>query len=138
VGEAVSFAADHPVYCARRKDLNCQASHPGSRWDAMKADREGWFHSKAEEAAYCPDHVPDWVSAWREKQKARQHEVKGTFVKLPAVLKCGGCALEQTEESEDPELLKALRSVAFEHGKQTGHTVTVVTTQELTVAPVDG
>jgi hypothetical protein len=113
------------------------ASHPGSRWDAMAADRKGWFHSKAEECAWCPDHVPDWVPAWREKQAVRRHKVKGSFTRLPAELKCAGCKLVVSEECEDPDKLRALRDVAFEHGRATGHTVTVTTTQELTVEAVD-
>jgi hypothetical protein len=131
----VSYASDHPVYCARKGDLGCTATHPGSRFDAIKADEAGWFHSKAE-GAFCPGHVPGWVPAWRERQAARQHEVKGSFTRLPAVLKCSGCRLQVTEESEDPDLLRALRAVAFEHGRQTGHRVTVTTTQELTVEAV--
>jgi hypothetical protein len=134
----VGYAADHPVYCARREDLGCQASHPGSRWDSMKADKAGWFHSRAEECAWCPEHVPDWVPAWRARQAARLYKVRGSFARLPAVLKCTGCKLEATEESEDPDLLRALRDAAFEHGKQTGHRVIVTTAQELAVVPVDG
>jgi hypothetical protein len=132
----VSHASEHPVFCARRADLNCTASHPGSRWDAMKADKAGWFHSRAEECAWCPKHVPDWVPAWRAKQAARLHAVKKSFTKLPAVLRCGGCKLARTENSEDPDVLAELRDIAWQHGRETGHKVTVVTTQELTVEAV--
>lgn len=103
----------------------------------MAADKAGWFHSKAEECAWCPEHVPDWVPAWRAKQAARLHKVKGSFVKLPAVLACTRCDLARTEYSEDPDALRALRDVAFEHGRQSGHKVTVTTTQEFTVEAVD-
>jgi hypothetical protein len=129
----VSRASENPVHCA---DLSCTASHPGSRFDAIKADAAGWFHSKAEELAWCPEHVPGWVPVWRAKRAAEQHTVKGSFTKLPAVLACGGCKLTLTEESEDPDLLRALRDVAFGHGRETGHRVTVTTTQELAVEPV--
>lgn len=132
----MSYASEHPVYCARKADLGCTASHPNSRFDAIKANEAGWFHSKVGAESWCPEHVPDWVPAWRERQAARQHEVKGSFTRLPAVLKCAGCKLEMTEESEDPDLLRALRAVAFEHGKQTGHRVAVTTTQELAVEAV--
>jgi hypothetical protein len=93
--------------------------------------------SYAAERPVCPEHVPAWVPAWRKKQAARLHKVKGSFTRLPAVLKCAGCKLALTEESEDPDLLRALRDIAFEHGRRAGHTVTVVTTQELTVEAVD-
>lgn len=129
----MSYASEHPVYCARREDLNCQASHPGSRWDSIKADGEGWFHSKAEECAYCPAHVP----AWRAARAARLHKVKKTFTREPAVLKCDAGDLERTEAGEDPDTLAALRDVAREHARETGHRVTVTTTQTMTVEPVD-
>lgn len=132
----MSYARENPVFCARRDD-GCTASHPSGKWGTMAADKAGWFHSKAEECAYCPEHVPDWVSGWRAKQAARLHKVKGSFTRLPAVLACSGCDLARTEDSEDPEVLRALRDVAFEHGRQSGHKVTVTTTQELTVEPVD-
>lgn len=134
----MSHASDNPVFCVRKPE-GCPASHPGSRWDAMKADREGWFHSRAEEAAYCPEHVPGWVPAWRAKQAARKFRVQGTHATLPAVLKCQGCEFSEVEEADDthdPEVLIAMRSRGFEHAKQTGHTVTVGTSQHLVIEPV--
>ena len=133
----MSYASEHPVFCARREDLGCTASHPGSRWDTMKADRAGWFHSKAEECAYCPGHVPDWVPAWRAKQEAKLHKVKKSFTKLPTVVRCSGCTLHRTEPSEDPDALAEIRDLAWQHSRKTGHTVTVTTTHELTVEPAD-
>ena len=128
----MSHASENPVYCARRADLGCTASHPGSRWDAMAADREGWFHSKAE-GAFCPGHVPDWVPAWRAKQEAKLHRVKKSFTKLPAVMRCSGCALHRTEVSDDPGALAEIRDLAWQHSRETGHKVTVTTTAELVV-----
>jgi hypothetical protein len=132
----VSWAAEHPVYCARREDAGCQASHPRSRFDAIKATEQGWFHSHAEGLAYCPGHVPEWVPAWREKQAARRFEVEGTFTRLSAVLQCHGCRLAETASGDDPEAVKVLRAAAFEHGRRTGHRVTVTAAQELAVEPV--
>lgn len=103
----------------------------------MKADRGGWFHSKAEEKAYCPGHVPGWVPGWREKQAAKLHAVKKSFTKLPAVVKCAGCPLHRAEPGEDPEVLAELRDLAWQHARETGHAVTVTTTQELTVEPAE-
>lgn len=133
----MSRASESPVYCARRGDLGCQASHPGSRFDAIRAGEQGWFHSKAEAVAFCPAHVPEWVPAWRAKQEACQHKVKVSFSKRPAVLKCAGGDLEQAEESDDPDVLRGLRAAAFAHARESGHTVTVTTTQEMTVEAAD-
>jgi hypothetical protein len=66
----VSHASAHPVRCARQADLGCPAQVPGSRHDQIRAQAAGWFFSRREDAAFCPDHVPDWVPAWRERQKA--------------------------------------------------------------------
>jgi hypothetical protein len=64
----MSHAAGNPVYCARKTDLGCTATHPGSKHDAIKAQQGGWFNSKKTGVSFCPAHVPDWVAAWRAKQ----------------------------------------------------------------------
>jgi hypothetical protein len=131
----VSYASEHPVVCARE---GCTAFHPGSRFDAMKADRAGWFHSKAEGTAYCPAHIPDWVPAWRERQAARKFEITDTYYKLPATLQCQGCTgLTDTEENRDDEAaMKALRARGFEHARLTGHTVSIGSAQVLVIEAV--
>lgn len=135
----MSHASENPVYCVQRAQ-GCTASHPGSRFDAMKADREGWFHSREEQAAYCPAHVPGWVPAWREKQaeKRKQFEITDTYYKLPATLQCQGCgALADTEENRDDEdAMKALRARGFEHARKTGHTVSIGSAQVLVIEAV--
>lgn len=70
----MSHASDNPVFCARKDDLGCAASHPGSRHDAIRAQQEGWFHSLKTQLHYCPEHVPDWVPAWRAAQAAKKKE----------------------------------------------------------------
>ena len=136
----MSWASDHPVFCARRKDLGCPAQHPGGRHAAIQAHEEGWFQSKAEGQDYCPAHVPDWVEGWRAKQQERQFEVKDTFSRLPAALACSGCALTDTADDEDSEAgedsVRDLRHRAYLHVQQTGHTVTVVTIRELRIEAV--
>ena len=132
----MSRASENPVFCAHRVQ-GCAASHPSSKWGAMKADREGWFHSREEEAAYCPEHVPDWVPAWREKQAALKFKVDSTYVRLPATLQCQGCSLVDTAEDPDnDEQVKDLRARGFEHAKKTGHLVVIGTAQVLTIEPV--
>jgi hypothetical protein len=104
----------------------------------MKADRAGWFHSREEAAAYCPEHVPDWVPAWRAKKAAEKFEVTDTYYKMPATLQCQGCHdLLDTEEGRDDEAaMKALRARGFEHARKTGHTVSVSYAQVLVIEAV--
>jgi hypothetical protein len=131
----VSHASEHSVYCARRADLGCTAEHPRNKFASIRAAEEGWFRSRAEELDYCPEHVPDWVPAWRAKQAEKKFKVKGSYSRLPAVLSCGGCGLTEHEADESPEALKALRALAFDHGERTGHRASVTTVQQLTVEP---
>lgn len=63
----VSMASEHPVRCAKATD-GCTAQFPGSKHDAVRAHEAGWFFSRREGLAYCPEHVPDWVPAWRARQ----------------------------------------------------------------------
>jgi hypothetical protein len=66
----MSYASEHPVTCSRREDIGCEASIRGSKHYRMKAQHEGWFSSFRENLAYCPEHVPDWVPAWRDRRQA--------------------------------------------------------------------
>jgi hypothetical protein len=132
----VSQVASRVVTCARRADLNCLASYPDHKWAAVRAHDAGWFLSKAEELAYCPDHVPDWVPAWRAEQAKKEFKVEGSVAAHPAVLACTGCDEAGTADGEDEELVRALRDRAFQHGRETGHTVAVVTSRVLTVEAV--
>ena len=57
--------------------VGCAKSIKDHYWGHVKA--EGWFFSKAGEA-YCPEHLPEWVPAWRERvARAReQRSASGT------------------------------------------------------------
>lgn len=60
---------DHPG-CSRQFKL--------THWDSISAGNEGWFQKKNGEA-WCPEHIPEWVSTWRERQaenKARYERMK--------------------------------------------------------------
>lgn len=130
----MSHASENPVYCAMRESLGCPASHPSGRWGSQKAANEGWFASRQDELSYCPEHVPDWVPAWRAQQAAKKYEVMSGVSVAPAVLACAEGDLDETTDTEPAEdTVKALRARAFEHGRQTGHTVTVFTARTLTV-----
>ena len=56
---------DHPLaHCSVE---GCEAWFRDSGyWAHIKAQNLGWFFMK-DETKYCPDHVPDWVPAWRLK-----------------------------------------------------------------------
>lgn len=49
---------DHPT--------GCKNTHPVGRFGSgqSQAGQLGWFFQK-NGTSYCPEHVPDWVPAWR-------------------------------------------------------------------------
>lgn len=67
----MSHASEHPVTCLQD---GCPDSFPGSKFDTMRASREGWFFPRDRDdgRGWCPAHLPDWVPAWRAKQAARR------------------------------------------------------------------
>lgn len=55
----------YTVTCAQQ---GCATSyHNKSGWDSIRAQSKGWFEQKNGKS-WCPEHVPDWVPAWREQQ----------------------------------------------------------------------
>lgn len=47
----------------------CRATVQGFRWARIQAAREGWFFPKDQVPdGWCPDHLPDWVPAWRARK----------------------------------------------------------------------
>lgn len=48
------------------KCTDCDRTVAGHRWGKIKAS--DWFFGK-DGSAYCPDHVPSWVSVWRAGKK---------------------------------------------------------------------
>lgn len=57
-GEQKAFC-DHP---------SCSNFVKAHAWGWIKAGGDGWFFQKNGDC-WCPDHIPEWVSAWREKRK---------------------------------------------------------------------
>lgn len=50
---------DHP---------NCSNFIKAHAWGYIKANDAGWFLQRNGDC-WCPEHIPDWVSKWREKMK---------------------------------------------------------------------
>ena len=61
----MSHASEHPVKCEK-----CSATHPGSKFDNIRADAAGWYHKK-NSTAYCPEHIPEYVKRIRRQQDKR-------------------------------------------------------------------
>ena len=49
---------------------DCPAKFRNHYWGHVR-DGEGWFLSKDGEQIFCPDHLPEWVPAWRARMKER-------------------------------------------------------------------
>lgn len=45
---------------------DCAAAVENHRWGRTKA--AGWFFTRDDDQAWCPEHVPDWVAEWRAKR----------------------------------------------------------------------
>lgn len=52
-------------------DPGCEAEIKDHAWGRIKAD--GWFQQRNGDV-WCPDHIPDWVEAWRRRRDARMIE----------------------------------------------------------------
>lgn len=46
----------------------CDEQIKDHRWGKTKAS--GWFFSRDNTQAFCPEHVPDWVAGWRARKSA--------------------------------------------------------------------
>lgn len=64
------WAGDRYLVCA---DPSCVEMIPDHLWGRTKAYSEGWFEQK-DGTIWCPAHVPDWVDAWRARQKAKKEQ----------------------------------------------------------------
>lgn len=131
----MSHRQGHRESCARAEDLGCTASFPAGKFDAIRASEAGWFRSREEHKWFCPEHVPDWVPAWRASLASRRKVVK-TYDRMPAVAVCldPGCGWAASAGADDAELAQ-LREEAFQHARGQVHKVTVTTSQVLTLEP---
>lgn len=48
------------------KCYECERTVPQHKWGQIKAHDEGWYFPR-NGGAYCPDHVPAWVTEWRAR-----------------------------------------------------------------------
>lgn len=44
-------------------------SEEGCEEKTRSHSKPGWFYSRYGSEAYCPEHVPDWVEAWRKRKR---------------------------------------------------------------------
>jgi len=49
---------------------DCEAKVPNHYWGRVKKGA-GWFFSKDESDAWCPQHLPEWVPQWRAQKGAK-------------------------------------------------------------------
>lgn len=57
---------DHKLGVVRCSVPDCKETLPNHAWGKIKAD--GWFFQK-DGTNYCPNHIPNWVRAWRKRKK---------------------------------------------------------------------
>jgi len=49
----------------------CEASYADHKWGQIQASADGWFNARDGETRYCPEHLPEWVPAWRQRKAER-------------------------------------------------------------------
>jgi hypothetical protein len=52
------------ILCSGEGCVNTYRPH---YWGSREAARRGWFLQR-DKTAWCPDHIPSWVSEWRQRQ----------------------------------------------------------------------
>jgi len=53
-----------------RDGVRCTASIELHYWAKVRASDKGWFFQK-DGTIWCPEHVPEWVPAWRAEKKRK-------------------------------------------------------------------
>lgn len=48
-----------------KPDEKCMNRIKNNSWAKTKS---GWFEMRSTDKAYCLDHIPGWVAAWRKKK----------------------------------------------------------------------
>jgi len=50
---------------------DCEETYRPHMWGSIKAHDRGWFLQK-DGTAWCPQHVPEWVAEWREREAKKK------------------------------------------------------------------
>lgn len=50
------------------KEPQCENDYFPDRWGKIEARNKGWFLQR-NGAAWCPEHIPDWVEEWRKSKE---------------------------------------------------------------------
>ena len=85
------------VHCAGKDGMGgCDAKIKDHAWGHIKAD--DWFFSKQTGNLFCPEHIPDWVPAWRARKKAGcpHYRVRKYDEEDGEVYRCERCQVEMT------------------------------------------
>jgi hypothetical protein len=54
----------------------CNDAYQNDKWSKIRAAQAGWFFPKYGDIGFCPNHLPEWVPAWRERQKEKKGKEK--------------------------------------------------------------
>lgn len=57
-----------PKKCSKEE---CSKTFTPHLWGTREAQRAGWFLQRNGDA-WCPEHNPDWVAAWRAKRNGEE------------------------------------------------------------------
>lgn len=122
-----------PVQACAWADRGCEAVFRDTgKWAHMRASDDGWFFSRQEDAAYCPEHNPPWVADWRARQ-ARRVDVEA--VRVAARARCESCSFDLSADGDSEEATGMVRVEAREHAGSSGHVVTMTTGRRYTYTP---
>jgi hypothetical protein len=53
---------------------HCPETCSNHKFGLIRAGQAGWFFSRDGKQAFCPTHVPEWVTAWRARRAAEKAE----------------------------------------------------------------
>lgn len=69
----VNIPAPRDGHCAIP---SCEKTFQDHRWGRIRANSLGWFF-QLNGMNWCPDHIPDWVPAWRERKRREADQAYG-------------------------------------------------------------
>jgi hypothetical protein len=87
----------------------CESTYADHKWGRINASKAGWFFQNSGES-WCPEHVPEWVEAWREKaanKRTARPDPNATML-VSKCLNCGGKLTRPLGENRSWEHASAL------------------------------